>query len=207
MDVPPPSHSAVTLEAMKDQPRFFSLDNNIYDKLAGEPDTSEALVAAIDGGLLDPLLETYVLRDELSEAPAETRSLADRLAHRRLPVHGTILGAWRLGEARLADPSLSPLSAATPLKRTCDMPETRSTSTPRVSKGQSSSPKMPACIERRHGGHPRLVMEPIPRVRARASRPLAAATAHPCRRAPSTRRRREPHGRRPSRTHANSATT
>ena len=54
--------------------------------------------------MLDPLLETYVLRDELADAPAETRGLADRLHHRRVDVQGMILGAWRLGEARLADP-------------------------------------------------------------------------------------------------------
>lgn len=87
-----------------EQPRLFSLDGNIYDKLAADAEAAQALADALGRGMLDPLLETYVLRDELANAPAETQALADHLPHRRVEVHGTIVGAWRLGEARLADP-------------------------------------------------------------------------------------------------------
>ena len=80
----------------------FYLDNHIYDKLEADPEATAALASAIEAGRIE-LIRTYILEDELAGAPAPVQELAARFPHRDVHVAGTILGLWRIGQARLAD--------------------------------------------------------------------------------------------------------
>jgi hypothetical protein len=46
----------------------FSLDTNAYDRLAVDAELVDALVELRGRGLVEPLIETHVQRDELAES-------------------------------------------------------------------------------------------------------------------------------------------
>lgn len=87
-------------------PRTSVIDSNAVDVIADTPGLLEQVRAAIDDGRLR-LLWTHITRDELAAAPDPVRRqrLLDVAGALAEPVStgAFVLGASRLGEARLAD--------------------------------------------------------------------------------------------------------
>ena len=90
---------------MTDDPRLFSLDSNIYDRLAADHAAADALEAAITDGRLEPILTTHVQRDQLEHpsTPDATRGMAGCVLHTPVATAGLILDVSRLDETRLWD--------------------------------------------------------------------------------------------------------
>ena len=121
----------------------FYLDNHIYDKLEADPEATAALASAIEAGRIE-LIRTYILEDELAGAPAPVQELAARFPHRDVHVAGTILGLWRIGQARLADREDIEAIRGNTQQGNEPTPATRCTSTPHGPRARPSSPRTPA---------------------------------------------------------------